>query len=896
MDNSGTPTSSRSEKDSLGWMLDLDLTIGDERNMRDAQLAKGENINLVLELKNESDGTWPRAAKTNDTIVDASESESSGDIPLGDGIVGLYNMGNTCYLNSTIQCLSHTPILRDYFTSKAYLRDINTTNPLGHEGRLAQAFAVLVHNLWKKHDRHGPPKTTNPNTASSTPIDAPALTPKTFKEAMGKFNESFQGSEQHDAQELLAFLLDGLTEDLNRIQKKPYMEAPDSDGRPDEDLADIWWGNHLKRELSLIVALFSGQYKSTLTCKTCKYESSRFEPFAYLQVPLPEDDQITIQCIHYPMNEEKEIAKYSVRVRHDGTVNDVLLNLAKILHADETGEDLSDDDDGEAKPNGKDLDEVEAAGANDSNNEEDSPNKRLLSELAQCMAVVDMGESCIRKIVPHSWALTRLALHDSGEIPALHVYDIEPIAPVETTPAESDYESKPKSVKHSYLALSQRKLDFISAPFLHPFQLIVFGSPQLLRVRDLEDYTGRDLYALVSERMRRYVPNAPVAQNESSSCSEDSNSGNGLVTVIRQTRRGRQYRQKTTIDMENVAGGGIPPYGFRLRLVSRDGNRCALCQWYSCCVGCLIPCDDYPAIAMCGDSISIDWHLSVDLSGGGFGWKLGNKSESSGLSVQTSPHAKALIRVKKHSSFNTGGKKYGYGGSITLEECLDSFAREEKIEARCSKCQEERIQTNRICLWRFPPFVMIHLKRFQFTQHMKRKLRDLVVFPLEGLDLSRIVAPSSPAAKAAHEMNGDDGTLKHGEDDTAADDASQDGSDEDFVGGRFHPLSRENCGRTESLYDLYGVVHHQGALTGGHYVASLKSEFDGKWRLFNDAQVYELLARDVIDPSAYILFYVRKDVKGATLEDFWDTQEREGEGLTEEEVEKLMKRDRCVIS
>jgi hypothetical protein len=178
---------------------------------------------------------------------------------------------------------------------------------------------------------------------------------------------------------------------------------------------------------------------------------------------------------------------------------------------------------------------------------------------------------------------------------------------------------------------------------------------------------------------------------------------------------------------------------------------------------------------------------------------------------------------------------------------------------------------------------MIHLKRFQFTQHMKRKLRDLVVFPLEGLDLSRIVAPSSPAAKT-------------GDDDTSADDTSQDGSDENFVGGRFHPLSRENCGRTESLYDLYGVVHHQGALTGGHYVASLKSEFDGKWRLFNDAQIYELLARDVIDPSAYILFYVRRDVKGATLEDFWDTQEREGEGLTEEEVEKLMKRDRCVIS
>ena len=47
--------------------------------------------------------------------------------------------------------------------------------------------------------------------------------------------------------------------------------------------------------------------------------------------------------------------------------------------------------------------------------------------------------------------------------------------------------------------------------------------------------------------------------------------------------------------------------------------------------------------------------------------------------MHTSTHAKALIRVKKHSSFNGGGKKYGYSGSISLEECLDSFAKEEKI-------------------------------------------------------------------------------------------------------------------------------------------------------------------------------------------------------------------------
>lgn len=297
---------------------------------------------------------------------------------------------NTCYLNSSIQCLSHTPILRDYFTTKSYLHDINTTNPLGHEGRLAQAFAVLVHNLWKKYDKGQGSTAKSVHKSSSTPVDAPSLTPKSFKEAMGKFNESFAGNEQHDAQELLAFLLSGLSEDLNRIMKKPYIEAPDSDGRPDEELADIWWSNHLQRELSIIEALFTGQYKSTSTCKTCKYESARFEPFAYLQLPLPEDDQISVQCIVYPMKEEVDIMKYSVRVRHDGTLHDVLLNLAKMIHADE----IESNDKDKMEVQGESNHAANSSKASDmsEDNDEDSSENALYADMAEGMAVVDMGE------------------------------------------------------------------------------------------------------------------------------------------------------------------------------------------------------------------------------------------------------------------------------------------------------------------------------------------------------------------------------------------------------------------------------------------------------------------------------------------------------------------------
>jgi ubiquitin C-terminal hydrolase len=175
-------------------------------------------------------------------------------------------------------------------------------------------------------------------------------------------------------------------------------------------------------------------------------------------------------------------------------------------------------------------------------------------------------------------------------------------------------------------------------------------------------------------------------------------------------------------------------------------------------------------------------------------------------------------------------------------------------------------------LWRLPPVVIIHLKRFQFTQHTRRKLRDLVIFPIEGLDLSRI-----KCADSKNKVPSSNGTTQTT---TTTTTDTEHGKNNDDL-----------------LYDLYGVVHHQGALSGGHYVASLKSELDGQWRLFNDAQIYEIHSRDVVDTSAYILFYIRRDAKEAKLGDFWEAR-TEGQGLTEEEMNKLIKgrSERCVIS
>ena len=76
---------------------------------------------------------------------------------------------------------------------------------------------------------------------------------------ISRYSQNFSGFQQQDSQELLAFLLDGLHEDLNRVVNKPYDELKDSDGRPDDVVAQEAWENHVRRNKSVIVDLFHGK-------------------------------------------------------------------------------------------------------------------------------------------------------------------------------------------------------------------------------------------------------------------------------------------------------------------------------------------------------------------------------------------------------------------------------------------------------------------------------------------------------------------------------------------------------------------------------------------------------------------------------------------------------------
>ena len=191
------------------------------------------------------------------------------------GIIGLINLGNTCYMNCSLQCLSHTKVLRNYFLNKNFQNEINFLSKFGSNGVLLKSYSDLLNLMWLSNYSK--------------------LNPNFFRVAFCESTHRFANNHQQDAMEFISILLNYFHEDLNRIRDKPYMILEEQkENETDIQASERYNDYHHKRENSIIIDLFYGQYQNIIQCTKCYTESKTYDPFINLTLPIPTEHNFYI--------------------------------------------------------------------------------------------------------------------------------------------------------------------------------------------------------------------------------------------------------------------------------------------------------------------------------------------------------------------------------------------------------------------------------------------------------------------------------------------------------------------------------------------------------------------------------------------------------------------------
>ncbi|XP_060603431.1 ubiquitin carboxyl-terminal hydrolase 3-like [Ruditapes philippinarum] len=177
------------------------------------------------------------------------------------------------------------------------------------------------------------------------------------------------------------------------------------------------------------------------------------------------------------------------------------------------------------------------------------------------------------------------------------------------------------------------------------------------------------------------------------------------------------------------------------------------------------------------------------------------------------------IPVQYHNIKSSKGKENIDQPVCKLAECLTHFTEVEELEETelymCTGCKKKQRSTKKFWIRRLPNVLCLHLKRFKWVTSFRQKLETYIEFPLTNLDMNKYILDM-------HETRGTS------------------------VGS--------------NIYDLAAVIVHHGSGAGsGHYTAYVLNE--GQWYHFNDSSVTACEQETVMRCKAYILFYIRREIR-----------------------------------
>ena len=191
---------------------------------------------------------------------DKKKKEELSKLP---NLVGLQNIGATCYMNATLQALSNTKSLTDFFLTK-YKFDANAYNK-----KMANEYYKVLTNLWSDEKKNG---------------DYP---PYDFKQAISEENPLFAGIQANDSKDLINFLLERFHQELNYAKKSNNDNEIVNVNQMDEmQTLKVFISDYFNSNQSIITDCFYGMLETKSKCTGCQLTKYNFQIYSFLEFPL----------------------------------------------------------------------------------------------------------------------------------------------------------------------------------------------------------------------------------------------------------------------------------------------------------------------------------------------------------------------------------------------------------------------------------------------------------------------------------------------------------------------------------------------------------------------------------------------------------------------------------
>ena len=261
----------------------------DQQNKINNNIFNQFNPNLINNINNMNNNNIPKQKRFHS--AKKQRIKNSPFLIPKNYAAGLDNIGATCYMNATLQCLAHIEKFCKYLLNPENIQNIQKNK---FKYKLTNAYLIVLINLWQN-------------------INIQSYAPHNFKQVISDMNPLFQGVQANDSKDLIIFLLENMHNELN----VPINNQQNNDMINQFDFNEAlktFKNFFINNYRSVISNLFYGFFDSTMVCKKCGVMTHNIQCYNILIFPLEEvrifknriQNIVTIEeCFEYYQKKDK---------------------------------------------------------------------------------------------------------------------------------------------------------------------------------------------------------------------------------------------------------------------------------------------------------------------------------------------------------------------------------------------------------------------------------------------------------------------------------------------------------------------------------------------------------------------------------------------------------------